>query len=645
MCGITGSINFKGSPVDEEIIKRMTNTMVHRGPDDAGFFRDAHIAFGFRRLSIIDITGGHQPISNEDNSIRVICNGEIYNYQELRETLQKKGHVFTTESDTEVIVHGYEVWGEDCVKYFAGMFAFALYDTRAKKIILARDRMGKKPLYYAVMRGELIFASEMKAILAHPHFDRTPSLTAISSYLTFRYPQWDQPVFANAKRLPAGHILIITPETRTLKKYWEIPFIPHKEDRGEKYYLEQIGELLTRAVKRRMMSDVPIGAYLSGGLDSSIVVALMSKLGNTRPQTFSTGFPEEGYNERPFAELVAKNCGADHRFLSLTRGDYAKLLLETIRIKDAPLSIPHEIALWQMSRELKKYVTVVLSGEGADELFGGYGRVQRSPMDYKKIEFVRRHVPRALQAQTLAYLGAGKQAREWLAVKNPLEHLFYVYNWIPYEEKWSLLTDEAQQTIQNDREERERWKALFESIKDGNPYDRVLYFFEKYHLACLLDRLDSMSMAASVEARAPFVDHELIEFVSTIPYSYKLKWRSPLHRVRALFASSFSASERLDQSKAILRTYAKKLLPKKIVYRKKLGFPVPLDRWLREGLMDMAHNILLDKKTRERGLLRTDRVEKLLSNPQNLHYDFWGKKVWMLMNVELWYREFIDQKQ
>lgn len=644
MCGIVGSINFREAPADKDLIKRMADTMAHRGPDDAGFFFDDHVSFGFRRLSIIDLTGGHQPITNETGTVQVICNGEIYNYQELREQLEYLGHTFKTKSDIEVIAHGYESWGESFVEHLAGMFAFALYDKSAKKVILGRDRLGKKPLYYTNIGNEILFASEMKAILVHPKFDRTPSLHALSSYLTFRYPQWDQPVFANARRLTPGHLLIISDGGERLKKYWEVPFFPHKEDRGETYYLERIDELLTRAVKRRMISDVPIGAYLSGGLDSSIVVALMSKLGSERVQTFSTGFPEEGYSERPFAELVARTCGADHHFLTLTRRDYADLLIETIRIKDAPLSIPHEIALYQMSKELKKHVTVALSGEGADEIFGGYGRTQRSPMDYKKIEFVRSFLPHVLQQPALSCMGAGNNAAQWLDAKNLMEYLFLVYNWVPYPEKWDLLTDDAQSVIQNDREDLERWQTVFSSISNGNPYDQVFYFFEKHHLSCLLDRLDSMSMAASVEARAPFVDHELVEFVATIPYSYKLRWRSPLCKARAVFVSSSSASERLDESKSILRTYAKHLLPKEIVHRKKLGFPVPLDHWLTGGPREVAKNILLDQTTRNRGLFRPDTIETLLTNPQNLPYDFWGKKVWMLMNIELWYREYIDKK-
>ncbi len=641
MCGIAGRIHFNGAPKDPKLIEKMAQSMVHRGPDDAGFFADANVSFGFRRLSIIDLAGGHQPIQNEDGFIQVICNGEIYNFRELRAELERLGHRFKTYSDVEVIAHGYEVWGENCVKKFAGMFAFAIYDKQREKVILGRDRLGKKPLYYAAIGNEIVFASEMKAILAHPDFDRTASLTALSSYLTFRYPQWDQPVFARAKRLPAGHILVVTRDGVRLKKYWEIPFVAKKEDLGEQFYLDRIGELLERAVERRLVSDVPVGAYLSGGLDSSIIVALMKKIGGAPPETFSIGFPEDGYNENKYAELVARHVGAKHHSLTLTHSNYADLLLNTIRIKDAPLSIPHEIALWQMSKELKKHVTVVLSGEGADELFGGYGRVQRSPMDYKKIMFVKKYLPSTLHKPLLNILVGGN----WQKTTGLMDHLFSVYNWIPYEEKWSLFTDNAQKEIQNDREELARWKEIFSSISGGNPYDQVLYFFEKYHLACLLDRLDSMSMAASVEARTPFVDHELIEFVSTIPHHYKLRWRSPWHRAQALFTNSFLASERLDTSKAILRTYAEKLLPKEIVNRKKLGFPVPLDHWLKSGLRDMAQSVLLDSRTERRGIFKKSALEKLLKNPQNLNYDFWGKKVWMLMNVELWYREFIDKKQ
>lgn len=642
MCGIVGGVSFHGQALESDLLKRMTDTLTHRGPDDEGYFRDDHVAFGFRRLAIIDLVTGNQPMFNEDGSVAVLYNGEIYNFLDLREELAARGHTFRTKSDTEVIVHGYEEWGERTVDRFVGMFAFAIYDRRRKRVILARDRLGVKPLHYAWIGDTLVFASEMKAILAHPAFDRRPRLSALSSYLTFRYPQGDRPVFANMKRLSPGHLLIVSPEGVDQVRYWDVPFHAHKEDLGEDYYLERVRELLGRAVRRRMISDVPIGAYLSGGLDSSILVALMARLSSEPVKTFSIGFPAKGYNENPFAELVSRHCSTVHRSIVLSQEDYLDLLVSTIRIKDAPLSIPHEIALYQMSRELKKDVTVVISGEGADELFGGYGRVQRSPMDFKKIQFVRRFVPEPLQRQVIRVLGANGHADQWLRIQNHVEHFFSVYNWVPFEEKWSLFTSEVNRDLAYDEEDLAEWHALFDATRNGDPYDRVLYMFEKRHLACLLDRLDTMSMAASVEARVPFVDHELVEFVSTIPYSYKLRWRSPWHRVRALFASSFEASERLDESKYLLRRLGRALLPPEITGRKKLGFPVPLDTWMGRGLVETARAILLDERCRRRGLFDARRLEELLSRPQELNFDFWGKKIWMLMNVELWYQEFID---
>lgn len=642
MCGIAGGVNFQGKTVEPDVLRRMTATLVHRGPDDEGYFCDEHVAFGFRRLSIIDLVTGNQPLFNEDGTVVVIYNGEIYNFPDLRDELVARGHTFRTRSDTEVLVHGYEEWGERCVERMVGMFAFAIYDRRQRRVVLGRDRLGVKPLYYAWINGTLVFGSEMKAILAHPEFDRRPRLSALSSYLTFRYPQGDRPVFANMKRLSPGHLLVLSPEGVRQHRYWDVPFHAHKEDRGERYYLTRVHELLATAVKRRMISDVPLGAYLSGGLDSSLVVALMARFASEPVKTFSIGFQAAGYNENPYAELVSRHCGAVHRSILLSQGDYLRLLRDTIRIKDAPLSIPHEIALHQMSVELKKDVTVVISGEGADELFGGYGRVQRSPMDFKKVQFVRRFVPGPLQKPMISLLGADGRAEEWLRLQTPAEHFFSVYHWVPFEEKWSLFSPEVRRELGRDEEDLAEWYALFDATRDGDPYDRVLYMFEKRHLACLLDRLDAMSMAASVEARVPFVDHELVEFVSTIPHQYKLRWRSPWHQFRALFTDSFKASERLDETKHLLRTLGRTLLPTEIAGRRKLGFPVPLDAWMGSGLAETAREILLDDRSRRRGLFDPRQLEDLLAKPQPLDFDFWGKKVWMLMNVELWFHEFVD---
>lgn len=642
MCGIAGIVDFNSESANLSFLKEMTDSISSRGPDDFGYFESRNVGFGFRRLSIIDIENGHQPMTARDERIALIFNGEIYNFREIKKTLQAKGHKFTTQSDTEVLINSYIEWGEKCVAHLKGMFAFAVYDRDKEKVFIARDRLGIKPLYYSRTENGLVFASEMKAILKDPAFKRQANLNALSSYLTFRYPVGDQPVFENIKRLLPGHSMTITPSGVSFNKYWEIPFYEKKEDYGEKYYLNKVEELLTKAVERRLVSDVPLGALLSGGLDSSLVVALMKKLTTGEVRTYSIGFDKEGYDESSFAEIVAKHCGTTHTALTLGQHDYMASLLETIRIKDAPLSIPHEIALLQICKELKKHTTVVISGEGADELFGGYGRVQRSPMDYKKIKFIKEYVPRPLQNIVMKVMGGGSNSPSLLALRSQMEHFFSVYNWVPFEEKWSLFSNDTLNIIQNDKSTIEFWQRDFEHVKGGDPYDQILYMFEKNHLICLLDRLDTMSMAAGVEARVPFVDHELVEFVSTIPIKYKLKWKSPAHKFGALFQNSFQASESLDDSKHILRKLSEKYLPHEISYRKKKGFPVPLDSWIKDGMSVAAKEILLDKKTRDRGIFNTANLETLINNRQELDYDFWGKKIWMLMNVELWYREFID---
>lgn len=644
MCGIAGIINFKSEPIDPRPIKNMTESIFHRGPDDSGFFNDDNVALGFRRLSIIDLEHGHQPMESINGQYLIVFNGEIYNFKEIRKILSSLGYRFKTNCDTEVILYAFQHWGIDCIEKFNGMFAFAIYDKQKRTVFLARDRLGIKPLYYSIVDGILIFGSEMKVILEHPKFVKSANLLAISSYLTFRYPHGEATVFNGIKRLSPGHSMKIDSSGISISKYWEIPFFDTKEDLGEKFYLERTEELLAQAVRRRLISDVPLGALLSGGLDSSLIVASMCKQNNTssRIKTYSIGFGEEGYDESHYARMVADHCGVDHLSLSLGQEDYIEQLKKTIIQKDAPLSIPHEIALMNICSELKKHTTVVISGEGADELFGGYGRVQRSPMDFKKIEYVKKLFPPSLHKPLLKLMGAGKSIDSWLAINSHLDHFFSVYNWIPFEEKWNLFTKSTMDAIDNDKPNIEFWQRDFERISGGDDYDKILYLFEKNHLSCLLDRLDSMSMAASVEARVPFVDHELVEFASTIPIKYKLKWKSPFHQAKSMFTHSFKASENLDHSKYILRKLGLKVLPKEIVSRRKKGFPVPLDNWINNGMIKYAKEILLDDKTTRRGVFRYSQLEKMLNNNQKLDYDFWGKKVWMLMNVELWFRECID---
>ncbi|MBL1140616.1 MAG: asparagine synthase (glutamine-hydrolyzing) [Proteobacteria bacterium] len=643
MCGITGLINFKEEQVDHSNLKDMTECLSHRGPDDSGYFFDDNVAFGFKRLSIIDVEHGHQPMQTIDKDYTIVFNGEIYNFKAVRDTLKGYGYHFQTNCDTEVILYAYKHWGRECLDKFNGMFAFAIYNKKEQCVFIARDRLGIKPLYYTFIGETMLFASEMKSILQHPGFVRKPNYNAISSYLTFRYPLGEQPVFDDIKRLSPGNFMILNKSGINIRKYWEIPFIKNKEDRGEAFYLNKISELLLNAVERRMISDVPIGALLSGGLDSSIIVALMSKLSDDKVKTYSIGFNEDGYDESYYSNLVAKHCGVDHLSLTLTQDDYIQKLQNAILIKDSPLSIPHEVALYEICKELKKYTTVVISGEGADELFGGYGRVQRSPMDYKKIQFVNKYFPESIRSSMLKIMGAGNRSEEWLSINSHMQHFFSVYHWFSFEEKSSIFTDDMLGYIDNDKSNIEYWENDFNHVSGGNEYDAILYAFEKNHLTCLLDRLDSMSMAAGVEARVPFVDHELIEFVSTIPFKYKMRWKSPLHKVLSIFSNSFNASEVLDDSKYILRKFGATILPSEIAFRKKKGFPVPLDSWVNKGMKSYAKEILLDDVTIRRGIFRADMVEKLINNKQNIKYDFWGKKIWMLLNLEIWFRELVDK--
>ncbi len=642
MCGIAGIISSKKDDiVSPNILQKMTDVLHHRGPDDSGCYFDQNIGLGHRRLSIIDLKKGHQPMSNEDKTIWITYNGEIYNYESIRAELISLNHRFLTNCDTEVVVHAYEQWGIDCLKRFNGFFAFCIWDRNKQRAFMARDRLGIKPLFWALFDNKLLFSSEMTSIFQYPNFPCRACIDAISSYLTFRQAVWNLNFIQDINKLLPGYYLIYENGEARMNKFWELPINDNVVDYGEEYYLEGVYEKLQQAIRMRMMTDVPLGAYLSGGLDSSILVAIMSKISNAPIKTFAIGYEEDEYNEGKYAQIVSDHCDTDHLQIQLPRKDYINLWPKLIQHRGVPLSIPHEVALYQMSVELKNHVTVVLSGEGADELFGGYGRVQRSPMDWKKINFARNFIKSPI-AKGLNKLFPKNSAIDMLSIENHMDHFFHVYNWIPFDEKQSLFTADALSVLDNDDKTVNIFRELFDKTAHINPYDRILHVFEKIHLGCLLDRLDMMSMAASVEARVPFVDHELVEFVTQIPFKYKMRWKSFLHKMLALFHSSFSASEWLDINKDILRKVGSRLLPEEIYSRKKLGFPTPLDLWIKQGLSKQAKEILLDPIVFRRGIFRRDKVEDLLNNRQILNYDFWGKKIWMLMNVELWFREVID---
>ncbi len=642
MCGIAGAVALDERRVPEGLAERMAATLVHRGPDDCGHWSADRAAFGHRRLSIIDLSpDARQPMRNEGGDVRLVCNGEIYNHLSLRAQLEAAGHRFTSRSDSEVLVHLYEEHvdsPERMLEHLDGMFAFAIRDEQRDRLFLARDRLGIKPLYWAEAGGLLLFASEAKAILASGLVEARPDLAGVVSYLSFRHPVAPGTMFEGIHALEPGHYLLAERGRVDLHRYWDIPRPDGGQDRGEAHYRERVRELLEAAVRKRLMSDVPLGAYLSGGLDSSIVVALMAQMSNEPVKTYSIGFGD-GTDEFPYARMVAERYATDHHEIVLEAPRYFELLPELIRHRDAPLAVPNEVPLYQMSKVLKQDITVVLSGEGADELFGGYGDYARIPFDWQKGRALRR-----LPAPLRRALSGGLEEKygEHAFEPDPVAHFFAGYGWFRAPEIAALLTPAALQAAGAGG--RDHFERHFARTEGWEPYDRVLYALERVHLVNLLNRADTMTMATAVEARVPFVDHGLVEFAFGIPVQHKLRWRSPLHRARASLSYSDRFRERDDITKHILRQACADLLPPEVVNRPKIGFKVPLEHGLSEQMVQYARGLLLDDRARARGFYDVDAVARWLDRGAANGGEF-GHRAWMLANLELWFRLYIDGDQ
>lgn len=640
MCGIFGVVSERRIATPRAHLELLTDSLAHRGPDARGSYMDDLAFLGHRRLSVIDVQGGAQPMKAGSGRYVIVYNGEIYNFREIREELIRRQHMFKTTSDTEVVLHAYIEWGASSVERFNGMFAFAIWDTSKQELFLARDRLGIKPLYYTFVEQQILFASEMKAIVRHPQFQRKADLGSLSSYLSLRTTLGENTVFSGLKSLQAGHYLFYKAGSVNIRRYWDVPVGASEHDMGEAHYLTRTRQLLQTAVERRLISDVPVGAYLSGGLDSSLIASFMSQSSDQPIRTYSIGFNQDEYDEGPFAETVSQHLGTVHCHLQLSANDYFDRMDAAIAHRDQPLSIPHEIALFDLSKRVKQDVTVCLSGEGADELFGGYGRVQRSPMDYRKLKLFQA-LPASVRALAARFI-RDDDIRKRLSLNSELEHFLHVYHWWPLDAKSQLFSTEVNRDLEADKALMDYLKDIFFRLSHANPYERIFYIFEKIHLQNLLQRLDMQSMAAGVEARVPFVDHELVEFASTIPLHHKLRWKSPLHMMRGVFRKAENFSEKLDTTKYLLRKLGDERLPRQISRRKKQGFPVPLDAWFGGSIKQLAQDILLDNRTRARGVFDMQTVETLLQGPARSQYDFHGKRIWMLMNVEIWFRKHID---
>ncbi len=644
MCGIFGVVNVKNKSVESyEDIKRITDLLSHRGPDSGGVYVDSNVALGHRRLSILDLSSlANQPFISADKRGVIVFNGEVYNFKDLKQELN--GICFRTKSDTEVVLYSFLEYGIKCLNKFNGMFAFAVYDKNRGRVFLVRDRIGIKPLYYAELNGKIVFASELKAIVEYANLNNMElnvDYSALSSYLSFRYPVLDLTYFKEIKTLEPGRLLEIdlVNERINVKKYWEEGQC-EGDKREENFYVQKIKDLLSLSVDYRMIADVPVGAFLSGGLDSSIIVYLMSKKGKIN--TFSIGFKEEGYNEFSYAREIASLCNTEHNEIMLSYEDYFKNLERMIEVRDAPLGVVNEPALFEMTSKMKGIIKVVLSGEGADEVFGGYGRIFRSPFDFFRMQFLKG------VDEDLKSLNAFKMLKEnfikkygRVDFKDEFEFFLNQYWYLSRHDKERFLTVEFLKTVEYDKPLNANLRKIFYAC-EGDMYSKIMAFFRKVHIQGLLLRLDATTMANSIEGRVPFLDHNLVEFSAALPVDFKLRWKSEFHRLLAGVYNSSQISEVLDVPKYILKKAFKDTLPESVVFRKKMGFPVPVFKWLGGEFRDKAIEVFSDRKTMERGIFNCKNILSCLRGDElKMDYSL-GLKLWMLLNIELWYRKKIE---
>jgi asparagine synthase (glutamine-hydrolysing) len=624
MCGIAGIVGAKGDRgIDRDLIHKMCETIVHRGPDDEGIFTKLGTGLGMRRLSIIDLPGGHQPVFNEDKSVWVVFNGEIYNFLEIRRDLETKGHCFRTHSDTEVIVHLYEELGRECVHKLRGMFAFALYDEPNRKLLLARDRLGKKPLHYAQAGNRLLFGSEIKAILAAaPELCSTDS-RALLQYFYFGYIPDPATAFSGIRKLPPGHLLEYQADEIQIQRYWDLPQYGTYSPRSEESCVEELHERLAEAVRLRLVADVPLGAFLSGGTDSSTIVALMASLSSSPVKTFSIGFQHTDFDESPYARLVAEKFGTEHHELILQPNvvDTVQSLGSTL---EEPFGDSSMLPTYYVSCLAREHVKVVLSGDGGDEAFAGYDRY-RIHLDRRSANWLPQFARRWYREQIYPRIPYGFPGRN-LAYSISLpwqERYLEAISLVPYQRNFNLLSDDFLSSFHDKAEPLMEFRRFLEDAPAGDPLGRVLYLDTKTYLpGDILTKVDRMSMAASLEARVPMLDHVFMEWVAKLAPQWKVAG---------------------GRQKYILTRLAEKLgVPREVLHRPKRGFALPLVHWMRHELRELALDLLLDNRTAERGYFHLPGVRKLLDEFfQGRTSDY--LPIWRLMMFELWHRNFLEQ--
>ena len=631
MCGIAGfASSFALAPDAHPRAAAMRDVLTHRGPDEAGLHVDTHAALAHRRLSIVDLKTGQQPLSNEDGSVWVVFNGEIYNHATVRGELEGRGHRYRTRSDTETIVHAYEEWGDECVHRFRGMFAFAIWDAPRRRLLLARDRLGVKPLYWTRHRDLLLFGSEIKAIFASDLVRPEARASMLPEYFATRSTAGADTLFNGISRLPPGHRLVFERGKVHVSRYWDIPTGTAPKVTDTRDAADRFRDLFTESVKLRLMSDVPLGVFLSGGLDSSAIAATMARLVARPIETFSVAFKKRAFSELNYAREVSTAIGAHAHEVVIDGDDFFTALPRLVWHEDEPIAHPSSVPLYFVSSLAKKHVTVVLTGEGSDELLAGYGRYPRILWNWRAGRVYDSAVPGPLRSAVAERLlpklpprVARFAGRSFLGLdRSPASMAFDSFASIRLSEQRSLLSRGFKYAATTERAYGPSL-AYFRTPPAGSTLlDRLLYADMKTYLVELLMKQDQMSMAASIESRVPFLDHELVEFASTLPDACKLSGLT---------------------TKRVLREAMKTMLPASILSRPKMGFPVPLGAWLRGAWNGVASDILLDRASRERGVIDPPAVERLLRDHASGRVDA-TDRLWSLLNLELWFRTFIDNR-
>ena len=623
MCGIAGYIGRERDQARSEDVRRMTQTLVHRGPDEEGIYATANVGLGMRRLSIIDLTTGGQPIHNEDRSVWIVFNGEIYNFPELHKELESRGHRFYTHSDTEVIVHLYEEMGADCVRKLRGMFALALYDEKKKSLLLARDRLGKKPLYYAVHEGCLYFASEIKAMLAVAPQLAEVDPEGILQFFYFGYIPDPGSAFRQIRKLPPGHLAEYRNSEISIRKYWDVPAYGANDPGSDEACLEEMEARLAEAVRIRLISDVPLGALLSGGVDSSIVVALMARNTSAPVKTFSIGFQKTDFNEAAYARVVAERFGTDHHEL-VVDPNIAETLEELSRMMEEPFGDSSMIPTYYVSRLARQHVTVALSGDGGDEFFAGYNRYVVN-WNRRRYDLLPKWVGAAYRSHVYHRLPARAKGRKfaWNVTLGSRDRYLDGISFLPaLHRERSLFSEDFVRKAQQWPDPFLQFQGYYDEAPANDQLSRLMYLDTKTYLtADILTKVDRMSMANSLEIRCPILDHEFVQWVAGLPVKYKFR-----NGVR----------------KYIFKELAKRLdVPSALLERRKQGFALPLVHWMRNELKDGLLSILLEPRTLQRGYFEPEAIRGTMNEHCRGRRDHSGV-LWLLLVFELWQRNFLE---